>query len=132
MPRTWFVVSQDGSIFAPPEVWAWLSAKASQVVRRDRQSGHEVDRLLEFVQATAEAAQMQTRADDTVVSSPKPTDAATTRLEITTEEAAMRMHCSAQYVRRLCVQGRIPARRVGSQWLVDSAGIDRETPRSSQ
>lgn len=130
MPRTWFVVRRDGSIAAPPEVWAWLSSKASQMVRRDRQSGHEVGRLLEFVQATAEAAQQQsTTVSDTAVSSPKPADAPSPRVEITPKEAAMRIGCSEQWVRRLCSQKRIPARRVGQLWLIDEAGINRTSPR---
>jgi excisionase family DNA binding protein len=102
------------------------------MARRDRQSGHEVSRLLEFVQATAEAAQLPTSADDTAVSPPKPTRDEVARLELTPREAAMRMNCSEQYVRRLCSQNRIPARRVGRLWLIDADGIDRPTPRSTK
>lgn len=129
MPRTWFRVRPDGSIAAPPEVWAWVSGKASQMVRRDRQSGHEVGRLLEFVQATAEAAQLQTAADDTAVSLPKPAIEQPARLELTPKEAAMRIGCTEQYVRRLCSQNRITARRVGRLWLIDADDIDRTSPR---
>lgn len=128
--RTWFRVGPDGSIAAPPEVWAWVSGKVSQMARRDLANGHEVGRLLEFAQVTAEAAQVGAPTScDTEVSPPKPASAPPARVELTPREAAMRMNCSEQYVRRLCSQKRIPARRVGQLWLIDAAGIDRQSPR---
>lgn len=133
MARTWFRIGRDGSIVAPPEVWAWVSSKVTQMARRDLANGHEITRLLELAQVTAEAAEIQTALDDTSVSSAKPANTALARLEeISPKEAAMRMNCSEQYVRRLCSQGRINARRLGLIWLIDAADIDRSTPRSSK
>jgi excisionase family DNA binding protein len=99
------------------------------MARRDLASGHEVSRLLELAQATADAAQSQTALLDAVVSPTKPEPRPPERLELSPKEAAMRMKCSEQYVRRLCARGRIKARQVGRQWLIDPTDIDRESPR---
>ena len=47
-------------------------------------------------------------------------------LEINTAEMAARMGCTPQYVRRLCREGRLPARRHGWTWLITIRGSDGE------
>jgi excisionase family DNA binding protein len=123
-----FEVREAGAVVASPEVWGYLAAKTTQVVMRDLRSGHKADLLQEFVHAAAEAAQRQV-APDTVVSSAKPVVAPIATIEITPVEAATRMGCTPQYVRRLCQDGRLHARQVGRQWLIDAAQIDRRSPR---
>ena len=41
------------------------------------------------------------------------------------EEAAERLGVGPSQVRRLARDGQLPARRIGSTWLIDDAGIDR-------
>jgi excisionase family DNA binding protein len=127
-PVSRFGVRDDGAVVASPEVWGYLAAKTTQVVLRDLRSGLRADLLQEFVHATSEAAQRQV-APDTAVSSAKPEVAVVATIEITPAEAAERMCCSVQYVRRLCQDGKLMARQVGRQWLIDAAQIDRQSPR---
>ncbi|WNB84530.1 helix-turn-helix domain-containing protein [Cellulomonas sp. ATA003] len=47
-----------------------------------------------------------------------------TRAWSTPGEAARRVGCSAEYVRRLARTGRVPARRVGPVWEVDRDALD--------
>ncbi|MFI9174889.1 helix-turn-helix domain-containing protein [Streptomyces lincolnensis] len=48
--------------------------------------------------------------------------AAAATVEISAGELAARMGCSAEYARRLARAGKVPARRVGRQWLIRAAG----------
>ncbi|SDQ68713.1 helix-turn-helix domain-containing protein [Thermostaphylospora chromogena] len=45
-------------------------------------------------------------------------------LEINTAERAARMGCTPQYVRRLCREGGLLARRHGRDWLITIRGSD--------
>lgn len=128
MARTRFRVRPDGSIVAPPEVWGYVGRKASEKARRDRENGHRVDLLLEFIEAAAEAQRAQfTR--DTVVPSPEPAEVPPARVELTPAEVAERLGCSAEWVRRLCSAKRIPAHKVSGIWVIYEDDIDRPTPR---
>lgn len=51
--------------------------------------------------------------------------AAQSIVEITTDQAAEVMGCSARRIRQLVHAGRVRARRAGHTWLVDSADLDR-------
>jgi excisionase family DNA binding protein len=41
-----------------------------------------------------------------------------------TREAAAVLGCDTSHVRRLCLTGRLPARRIRGGWLIDSADLD--------
>jgi len=47
-------------------------------------------------------------------------------LGVGTAEMAARMGCTPQYVRQLCREGRLPARRHGRDWLITIRGTDGE------
>ncbi|MFG3231815.1 helix-turn-helix domain-containing protein [Streptomyces antibioticus] len=41
-----------------------------------------------------------------------------------TREAAAVLGCDTSHVRRLCLTGRLPARRITGGWLIDSTALD--------
>ncbi|MBT2207026.1 excisionase family DNA-binding protein [Actinomadura sp. NEAU-AAG7] len=49
-------------------------------------------------------------------------------VEISVRTAAEDMGASPEYVRRLCRDGRLRARRVGRTWLIDPTSLTREEP----
>ncbi|WP_200214978.1 helix-turn-helix domain-containing protein [Micromonospora coerulea] len=61
------------------------------------------------------------------------TPAAPPIVEISTDDAAALLECSAQHVRRLCRSRRLMARRVGQRaWLIDPASLDAYRHRRTQ
>ncbi len=50
---------------------------------------------------------------------------------ISAEEAAERLGVSVATIKRWCQQGRLPAEKIGRQWLVDEASLRRVKPRVS-
>lgn len=60
------------------------------------------------------------------VSPPAPTATVDSGLGsmLGTREAAARLGCDTSHVRRLCLSGRLPARRLKGGWLIDSAALD--------
>ncbi|SBW20438.1 hypothetical protein FDG2_1691 [Candidatus Protofrankia californiensis] len=45
---------------------------------------------------------------------------------VTTTEMAVILGCSTRYIRRLAGQGRLPARKIGGQWMI-SGDVDDDT-----
>ncbi|WP_354573692.1 excisionase family DNA-binding protein [Frigoribacterium sp. UYMn621] len=123
-----FVVGEDGQIGASSEVWGWVSARVSKLTRQDaRLNGSFSPLLLELVDATGRAAHCAEGV--LVVPSPEPVGVPVATIEVTPDEAAKRMGCSSEYVRRLARNGRLEARRVGRSWLIEASQIDRPAPR---
>ncbi|MGA5262438.1 helix-turn-helix domain-containing protein [Streptomyces griseoincarnatus] len=60
------------------------------------------------------------------VSPPAPTPTVDSGLErmLGTREAAAVLGCDTSHVRRLCLTGRLPARRITGGWLIDSTALD--------
>lgn len=125
MVSAWFR-SRDGRVeAASPQAWAWIASRVSRLWDVEGHlSGHYSGLLLDFVNAAEQAAEERLTRP---VSLPKPAPVVPARLEeIDTEEAARRMQCSQQYVRRLARAGRISGRIVGHCWLIDASSIDRQ------
>jgi excisionase family DNA binding protein len=129
------LVREDGSVVVPP-------ALAGEVLRRLlRDLTAEVQanggRLAPGVYALLWALRGAQGAGDkgfAVTEAPDGSVAGTPVsgagiVEISTAEAARRMGCSESYVRRLARSGRVPARRLGAQWLISPAAgaVDDET-----
>lgn len=125
-----FAVRSDGSIVSSSEVWGWVSARVSKLARQDaRLNGSFSPLLLELVDATGRAAHCAEDAQVVEVPSAEPVVGLVARMELSPDEVAKRMGCSAEYVRRLARNGRLEARRVGRSWLIDESQIDRPAPR---
>lgn len=49
-------------------------------------------------------------------------------MDLTTNQTAERLNLSVRRVRVLCEAGRLKARKVGRDWIVDSRSVDRFSP----
>ena len=80
----------------------------------------EAARLLQELHAAAQGHRHVS------VSPPAPTPTLDSGLErmLGTREAAAVLGCDTSHVRRLCLTGRLPARRITGGWLIDSTALD--------
>jgi excisionase family DNA binding protein len=122
------LVREDGSVVVPPalagEVLRCLLRDLSARVRAD---GGELSAGVRGLLWGLHAAAVEAEAS----SVPGTLEAAAARVEIGISDAAQRLGCSPEYVRRLARRGRLSARRVGRTWLVDAAALaagERQEP----
>ncbi|MGA5599864.1 helix-turn-helix domain-containing protein [Streptomyces griseoincarnatus] len=80
----------------------------------------EAERILRELHAAAQGHRHVS------VSPPAPTPTVDSGLErmLGTREAAAVLGCDTSHVRRLCLTGRLPARRITGGWLIDSTALD--------
>lgn len=98
----------DQAVTPPPGLAAWLAHHAYE----DRLRGRPIPPGLD----TYVRALLYPRSSD-IGTNCGPSG----NVEITTTQMAGRMGCSDRYVRKLCYQGKLPARRTGSGWLITTS-----------
>ncbi|MGA5339023.1 helix-turn-helix domain-containing protein [Streptomyces griseoincarnatus] len=98
-----------------------LSAGLTAAYRADGgRPSPEAERILRELHAAAQGRRHVS------VSPPTPTPIVDSGLErmLGTREAAAVLGCDTSHVRRLCLTGRLPARRITGGWLIDSTALD--------
>ncbi|MGW4752003.1 helix-turn-helix domain-containing protein [Streptomyces chartreusis] len=119
-----FLMRPDGSVLIPaPLAGEVMRALVRDLTTRVRADGGEVSpavrSLVRALHVSAVRSDVPvTFADET------PSDLPVTVIEVTTEQAAELLGCSAQYARHLARSGRVAARRVGRVWLLDRESLD--------
>lgn len=116
----------DGSVIVPP----YLAGPVRRILMRDlaqhirADGGAPTAAVRELLYALARAEHHHDQAGDRFATETAP--ATPVRVEISTDDAAALLECSAQHVRRLCRSRRLMARRAGRRaWLIDAADLDR-------
>lgn len=117
-------VLADGAVTVPPALAAAVREAVLTLYDRQLRQGATLtpdarDLLRALRQsATRSAPGTPTHRPDTMEEI-----RAVVRDRVSVAEAAARLSCSESYVRRLCRTGRLPARRIGNTWAVDSEAL---------
>ncbi|WP_406360341.1 hypothetical protein OID55_11020 [Streptomyces sp. NBC_00715] len=126
------LVREDGAVVVPASV----AGEVLRILLRDlgarvRVDGGELSTGVRDLLWTLHfAAQAEAEKGAQLVSTPAGSDhgtpvAGAASVEISATEWASRIGCSTEYARRMARAGRVPARRVGRQWLI-SPGDEKE------
>jgi excisionase family DNA binding protein len=119
----------DGSVVVPASlagsVRRILVRDLAQHIRSDGGAPSVGARQLLYALARAEARHELGRGHSNDGSDSGTTDQAGHTLELSTQQVAEAIGCSASFVRRLCRSGLLNGRRAGRRtWLVDAASLD--------
>ncbi|MFD3525060.1 helix-turn-helix domain-containing protein [Streptomyces sp. NPDC058653] len=116
------LVREDGSVVVPPALAGELLRRLLRDVTAEVNANGGVPspacrELLWSLHTASVAEEKAASSDSGTPAGPVGS------VEISTTEAAQVLGCSAEYARRLARAGRLPARRVGRQWLIREAAI---------
>lgn len=116
------LVREDGSVVVPPALAGELLRRLLRDVTAEVHANGGVPSLAcrELMWGLHTAALAEEKAAGSGDGTPVGPVGS---VEIGTTEAAQVLGCSAEYARRLAREGRLPARRVGRQWLIREAAI---------
>lgn len=129
------LVRADGSVVVPPALAGEVLRRLLRDLTSDVQAngGRLAPSVYSLLWALRDAQDADEKGRRTVStpagSAPGTPVSGAPIVEISTAEAARLMGCSGSYVRRLARSGRVPARRLGAQWLITPAAgaVDDET-----
>lgn len=121
------LVREDGSVVVPPALAGEVLRRLLRDLTAEMQANGgrlspQVYRLLWALRGAQDADEKGYTLTCTPGGSAAGTRVAGAAIvEISTAEAARRMGCSESYARRLARSGQVPARKVGTQWLITPA-----------